>query len=103
MGIKANKMGKTIFRRGNRDSAEEEYVLKVDDRGRVTLPKEIRKRLGVEPDDRIPAKLVGSVLEINPRPSEQLVTASAGRTDWSETTPMDAGEALFGPMDREEE
>jgi len=100
MGNKATKMGNTTIRREGPEH-ENEFVLKVDDRGRVTLPKEIRERLGIEPDDRIPARLFGTVLELDPKPSEQLVTVTAGRTDWSETTPTDAGEALFGPMDRE--
>ena len=77
----------------------EEFTLKVDDRGRVTLPKQIRERLGIESNDEVPATLVGSVLEVNPRPSTRLETATAGREDWENTTPTDAGEALFGSMD----
>ncbi|WP_276274156.1 AbrB/MazE/SpoVT family DNA-binding domain-containing protein [Haloarcula litorea] len=76
-----------------------EITLKVDDRGRVTLPKEIRDQLGIEANDEIPATLVGSVLEVNPKPSAKLETATAGRDRWENTTPADAGEALFGPMD----
>ncbi|MFC4249731.1 AbrB/MazE/SpoVT family DNA-binding domain-containing protein [Natribaculum luteum] len=78
----------------------EEFTLTVDDRGRVTLPKEVRERLGIESNDEIPATLVGSVLEVKPKPSSKLETATAGRTDWEGTTPTDAGETLFGPMDR---
>lgn len=77
----------------------EEVTLKVDDRGRVTLPKEIRDQLGIESNDEIPARLVGSVLEVNPKPSSKLQTATAGRDSWKNTTPVDAGESLFGPMD----
>jgi AbrB family looped-hinge helix DNA binding protein len=77
----------------------EELTLRVDDRGRVTLPKEVRERLGIESNDEIPATLVGSVLEVNPKPSSKLETATAGRDDWEDTTPMDAGETLFGPLD----
>jgi len=75
----------------------EEYTLTVDDRGQVTLPREVRDRLGIEPNDRIPATLVGSVLEVNPSPSAKLEPATAGREDWDGSTPTDAGEALFGP------
>lgn len=89
-------MGKTSFE----TNRGEELTLKVDDRGRVTLPKEIRERLGIESNDEIPATLVGSVLEVNPKPSSKLETATAGRDDWENTTPTDAGEALFGPMDQ---
>lgn len=80
----------------------ERVTLTVDDRGRVTLPKEIRERLGIESNDEVPATLVGSVLEVNPKPSAKLEPATAGREDWTDSTPTDAGESLFGPMDREE-
>ena len=89
-------MGKTSFE--TQDG--EELTLTVDDRGRVTLPKEVRERLGIESNDEIPATLVGSVLELNPNPSSKLKTATAGRTNWENTTPTDAGETLFGPMDQ---
>jgi AbrB family looped-hinge helix DNA binding protein len=79
----------------------EELTLTVDDRGRVTLPKEVRDRLGIEPNDTIPATLVGSVLEVDPEPSSKLQTATAERENWQNTTPTDAGEALFGTIDRE--
>ena len=79
-----------------------EVTLKVDDRGRVTLPKEVRDRLGIESNDEIPARLIGSVLEVNPKPSSKLQTATAGRGSWENTTPADAGENLFGPMENNE-
>lgn len=79
-----------------------EVTLKVDDRGRVTLPKEVRDRLGIESNDEIPARLIGSVLEVNPKPSSKLQTATAGRGSWENTTPADAGESLFGPMENNE-
>ena len=88
---------------GNLSSEEhtgENLTLTVDDRGRVTLPKEVRDRLGIESNDEIPATLVGSVLEVDPKPSSKLETATAGREDWENTTPTDAGDALFGPMDQ---
>lgn len=85
---------------GETATDDQQLTLRVDDRGRVTLPKEIRERLGIESNDEIPATLVGSVLELNPTPSAKLETATAGRDDWTATTPTDAGETLFGPMDR---
>ena len=88
-------MGETT----SRSNSEKQLKLKVDDRGRVTLPKEIRERLGIEPSDEIPATLVGSVLEVNPKPSTKLEPATAGRSEWEDTTPTDAGEALFGQID----
>lgn len=82
-------------------SNETEVVLTVDDRGRVTLPKAVRDRLGIEPNDRIRATLTGSILEVTPQPSAKLVTVSADREDWRDSTPTDAGESLFGPRDEE--
>lgn len=79
-----------------------QITLNVDDRGRVTLPKEVRDQLGIESNDEIPARLVGSVLEVNPKPTANLQTATAGRDSWANTTPADAGESLFGPLDESE-
>jgi AbrB family looped-hinge helix DNA binding protein len=79
-----------------------QITLNVDDRGRVTLPKEVRDQLGIESNDEIPARLVGSVLEVNPKPTANLQTATAGRDSWADTTPADAGESLFGPLDESE-
>lgn len=81
-------------------SHREELTLTVDDRGRVTLPKEVRDRLGIESNDELSATLVGSVLEVNPKPSSKLEPATAGRENWENTTPTDAGDTLFGPMDQ---
>ena len=80
----------------------EEITLVVDGKGRVALPKEVRDRLGIESRDEIPATLDGFVLELNPKPSSKLVTTTADRETWENTTPTDAGETLFGPMDRED-
>ncbi|OTF01222.1 MULTISPECIES: AbrB/MazE/SpoVT family DNA-binding domain-containing protein [unclassified Halorubrum] len=77
-----------------------ELTLTVDDRGRVTLPKDVREQLGIESNDELPATLVGSVLEVNPKPSSKLELATAGRDDWTHTTPTDAGETLFGPINK---
>jgi len=82
------------------ETHRKELTLRVDDRGRVTLPKDVREQLGIESNDELPATLVGSVLEVNPKPSSKLELATAGRDDWTHTTPTDAGETLFGPMDK---
>lgn len=77
-----------------------DMTLTVDDRGRVTLPKEVREQLGIEANDQLTATLEGGVLEVVAKPSRELVTASAKRDDWRGSTPTDAGESLFGPLDR---
>ena len=68
--------------------------------GRVKHPKEVRDRLGIKSNDEIPATLVGSFLEATPKSSSKLETATADRDTWENTTPTDAGETLFGPIDR---
>lgn len=80
-----------------------EITLTVDDRGRVTLPKPVRDQLGISPNDEIRATLVGSVLEVDPKPSSNLHRATAGRDGWAETTPTDAGTALFGSFGEDDE
>ena len=79
-----------------------QITLNVDDRGRVTLPKEVRDQLGIESNEEISARLVGSVLEVNPKPTSKLQTATAGRDSWVNTIPVDAGESLFGTMNESE-
>ncbi|MDF9746011.1 AbrB/MazE/SpoVT family DNA-binding domain-containing protein [Natrinema salsiterrestre] len=95
-------MGNIAHRPGRNESAGEEVTLTVDGHGRVTLPKGVRERLGIEPNDRISATLIGSVLEITPKPRSELQTATAERGEWANSTPIDAGEALFGSMDSDE-
>lgn len=95
-------MGKHLVG-GDRDDAERErLLLHVDDRGRLTIPKGVRDRLGIESDTEITAYLTGSLLTVYPRPSSNLQPATAGRDDWTNTTPTDAGESLFGPTDAED-
>ena len=60
------------------DEEGEDVTLRVDDRGRITIPKSVRERLGIEPNDRVLAQLRGSVLEIDAEPSARLETATAG-------------------------
>lgn len=90
-------------RTGEGDEDGERVTLRVDDRGRITIPKAVRERLGIEPNEEVPAELRGSVLEIDPSPSGRLETATAGRDDWGDSTPTDAGEALFAPIETGDE
>jgi AbrB family looped-hinge helix DNA binding protein len=84
------------------DDDTERLTLRVDDRGRVTIPKAVRQRLGITAGSEVPAYLSGSVLTVDPQPSGKLQPATAGREEWDGTTPTDAGEALFGPTDSDE-
>lgn len=99
MGNEVGKMGETTISHEFDETDRERLTLHVDDRGRVTIPQSVRCRLGIKPDTDIPAYRTGSILTVAPQPSSELQTATAGRDDWSNTTPTDAGESLFGPRD----
>lgn len=94
-------MGENLVAGDPDDAEHERLVLHIDDRGRITIPKAVRDKLGIEPDTEIAAYLTGSVLTVDPRPSSKLQPATAGRDDWTNTTPTDAGKSLFGPRDTE--
>ena len=98
MGNEVVEMGENVIADGADEGDTEPLVLHVDDRGRMTIPKSVRERLGIDPNTDIPAYLRGSVLTVDPQPSSKLQSATAGRTDWTNTTPTDAGESLFGPI-----
>lgn len=76
-----------------------ELRLRVDDEGRLAIPEAIRERLGIESDSEVQARVDDDVLSVGPRPSSRIRTASVDRDDWSDSTPTDAGEALFGDFD----
>lgn len=99
MGNSEFEMGEKTVRGDPDDAGRERLVLHVDDRGRITIPEPVRESLGIEPDSEITAVRSGTVLTIETSPSSNLRTATAGREDWTNTTPTDAGESLFGPMD----
>lgn len=94
-------MGENALASDSDDADRESLVLHIDDRGRITIPKSVRDRLGIDPDTDIPAYRIGSVLTVDPQPSSKLQSATASRDEWADTTPTDAGESLFGPMDTE--
>lgn len=99
VGIEVLEMGDTTISDEFDETDHERLALHVDDRGRVTIPQSVRHRLGIKPDTDIPAYRTGSILTVAPQPSSNLQTATAGRDDWTNTTPTDAGESLFGPSD----
>ncbi len=86
MGTRTERKGKTV---------------EVDDRGRITIPKSVRERLGVVPGDEFEIETEGSCIVLRTE-HEGLETATARRKDWDEHT-LDAGEALFGSSEDTEQ
>jgi AbrB family looped-hinge helix DNA binding protein len=84
---------------GTDDSATEgEYgVVEVNDRGRLTIPKELRDDLQIEGGTRFTVVREGGDIRLVRRLPE-LQTLSSGRSDdeWGEEAFRDAGEATFG-------
>lgn len=77
---------------------EEEYgVAEVNDRGRLTIPKELRDDLQIEGGTRFTVVREGGDIRLVRRLPE-LQTLSSGRSDdeWGEEAFRDAGEATFG-------
>lgn len=81
---------------------EGESTVEVDDRGRVTIPKSVRERLGILPGDELTLEVTGDGLRLV-TDRNGLVTATSGKADWGPETFPDSGEATFGgrtPGDR---
>lgn len=75
--------------------AEERSAVEVDDRGRVTIPKPVRERLGILPGDELTLEVTGDGLRLRPDRTG-LLTVTSGKTDWGPETFPDSGEATFG-------
>jgi len=81
-------------------STEEIDRIEIDDRGRITIPKPVRERLGIVPGDEFELELEDSRIVLKTE-HEGLETATARREGWDDHS-LDAGEALFGgSKDRE--
>jgi len=80
MGTRTEKVKKTV---------------KIDDRGRITIPKPVRERLGIVPGDEFEIETEGSRIVLNTEHIGGLKTASSRNEDWGDHT-LDAGETLFG-------
>lgn len=81
---------------GTKDGVTEgRPTVEVDDRGRVTIPKPVRERLGILPGDELTLEFTGDGLRLVPDRSG-LVVATSGKTDWGPETFPDSGEATFG-------
>lgn len=69
--------------------------IEVDDRGRITIPKMVRERLGIVPGDEFELDVEGSRIVLRTE-HEGLETATARKEEWGrDDHTLDAGEALF--------
>lgn len=70
----------------------------MDDRGRITLPRQIRNRLQLSEGDDFDIDLEDGEIHLRPtRPPFEPITS--GKTEWGSEAFMDAGEALFGEIE----
>lgn len=83
-------------------TAGEDETVTVDDRGRVTLPKRVRERLQLGEGDDLDVDLEDGEIHLRPnRPPFEPVTS--GKSEWGSEAFVDAGEALFGDVEEEED
>ncbi len=69
-------------------------TIEIDDRGRVTIPKAVRDRLGIHPGDRMTVEVAEGEIRLRPDISG-LETVTRG-DDWGSEAFQDAGRATFG-------
>lgn len=67
---------------------------KIDDRGRITIPKWIRDALHIEPGEEVEIREEGEKIVIEPKRDEVKKVRSGKQ--WGESTFLDTGEATFG-------
>lgn len=68
-------------------------TVEIDDRGRITIPKELRNRLQLDPGDELAVELTDGEIRLG-RTEGGLQTVSTDG-EWEEAF-YDAGEATFG-------
>ncbi len=73
-------------------------VVEVDDRGRITIPKNVREKLGILSGDELKLELEEFKILLDSS-REGLITATAGKKNWKGNAFFDAGEALFGDVE----
>lgn len=81
---------------------EARATVEVDDRGRVTIPKPVRERLGILPGDELTLEVSADGFRLVPDRTG-LVTATSGKADWGPETFPDSGEATFGGRESADE
>ena len=69
-------------------------TIEFDDRGRVTIPKEVRDRLGIHPGDAVSVQVTDGEIRLRPE-IDGLATVTRDE-GWGEEAFLDAGEATFG-------
>ena len=69
-------------------------VVTIDKRGRITLPSEERRILGLEPGDKLEVSVEGGVIVLRPLIPKP-VKVRANR-EWRREAFLEAGEATFG-------
>lgn len=69
-------------------------TIELDDRGRVTIPQEIRKRLRIEPGDSLEITIEDG--DVRLRTVREGIAFARRDNEWGEEAFLDAGEAMFG-------
>ena len=70
----------------------------VDDRGRITLPQDVRGRLGIDAGDDLDLDVRDGEVHLRPnRPTFEPIRSN--RDEWGPDAFLDAGEATFGDLD----
>jgi len=78
--------------------SEEEYgETEINDRGRLTIPKELRDDLQIEGGTRFTVvRDGGDIRLVRQRPELRTLSSGRSRDDWEADAFRDAGEATFG-------
>ncbi len=82
---------------GDSSGGEEYGNAEINDRGRLTIPKELRDDLHIEGGTTFTVIREGSSIRlVRQLPELQTLTAGRSQDEWGEDTFRDAGEATFG-------
>lgn len=80
---------------------ERNETVTVDDRGRITLPKEIRRRFHLGSGDDLVLEVEDGEIHLRPdRPAFEPITSN--KHEWGADTFLDAGKAMFGDLENAE-